>query len=152
MFSKTEDHSNDEYIYKNTYKINKLNFCSENATKFMRCVDEEIEKVETIEGKQSKRQNRIEVNPPNLSTYSLFPKSLPIDFYNPQWFNNCPVGQKTVVSDAFKVAFLPDASKYIHGIKNPDKRLSDQKFTKKYWERCTEDYDLSHKIVKEDKD
>ncbi|MBW0543827.1 hypothetical protein O181_083542 [Austropuccinia psidii MF-1] len=59
---------------------------------------------------------------------------------------------QTVVADAFKVAFLPDASQSIRGIKHPDERLSDQNFTEKYWERCTADYDLSHKISKEDED
>ncbi|MBW0558485.1 hypothetical protein O181_098200 [Austropuccinia psidii MF-1] len=134
IMSKTEAHIDDEYISKNTYKINKLNFRSENATKFMRRVDE------------------IEVNPPKLSTYSQPPKGLPIDFYDPKWFNNFPVGQKTVVADAFKVAFLPDASQSIRGIKHPDERLSDRNFTEKYWERCIADYDLSHDIAKEDED
>ncbi|MBW0576832.1 hypothetical protein O181_116547, partial [Austropuccinia psidii MF-1] len=34
--------------------------------------------------------------------------------------------------------------------KHPDKMLSDHKFTKKYWEKCTASYNLSHKISKED--
>ncbi|MBW0505293.1 hypothetical protein O181_045008 [Austropuccinia psidii MF-1] len=33
-----------------------------------------------------------------------------------------------------------------------DERLSDHKFTEKYWEKCTASYDLSHEISKEDDD
>ncbi|MBW0575620.1 hypothetical protein O181_115335 [Austropuccinia psidii MF-1] len=152
ILSETDAHSDDEYISKNTYKINKLDFRSQKANILMRRVDEEIEKAELIEGKRSKRQNRIEVDSPNVSTNSQPPKGLPIDFYDPTWFNNCPVGKKTILADAFKVAFLPNASQSIRGVQHPDERLSDRNFTEKYWEINTEKYDLSHEIAREDED
>ncbi|MBW0557884.1 hypothetical protein O181_097599 [Austropuccinia psidii MF-1] len=148
----TDSHRNDEYISKSNYKINKLLFRSENANKFMRRVDEEIEKAERIKQKRSWGRNRIVVDSPSISIHSHPPKGLPIDFYNPSWFNNCPPGQKTTVADAFNVAFLPDASQSIRGIQHPDERLNDQNFTEKYWEKCAEAYDLSHEIAREDKD
>ncbi|MBW0467535.1 hypothetical protein O181_007250 [Austropuccinia psidii MF-1] len=55
-----------------------------------------------------------------------------------------------VLANSLKVAFLPNAFQSIRGIQHPDKRLSDHKFTKKYWEKCTSFYDLSHEISKED--
>ncbi|MBW0467891.1 hypothetical protein O181_007606 [Austropuccinia psidii MF-1] len=56
---------------------------------------------------------------------------------------------KNCLANSFKVTFLPNASKTIFCIQNPDKRLSDRKFTQKYWQRCTASYDPSHKISKE---
>ncbi|MBW0504760.1 hypothetical protein O181_044475 [Austropuccinia psidii MF-1] len=118
----------------------------------MRRVYEEIEKVELIEGKQSKRQNRMEVDSAKVSTNYKPPKGFPIDFYDPTWFNNFPVGKKTILADAFKVDFLPNASQSIRGVQHPDERLSDQNFTEKYWEKNTEKYELSNEISSEDED
>ncbi|MBW0555689.1 hypothetical protein O181_095404 [Austropuccinia psidii MF-1] len=131
ILANTDAHSDDEYISKSNYKINKLPFRSENANKFMRRVDEEIEKAEIIEQKRSQGRNRIVVDSPSILIHSHPPKGLPIDFYNPSRFNNCPLS--------------------IRGIQNPDERLSDQNFTEN-WEKCAESYDLSHVIAREDKD
>ncbi|MBW0504954.1 hypothetical protein O181_044669 [Austropuccinia psidii MF-1] len=152
ILSETDAHSEDEYILKNTYKINKLDFRSQKANIFMRRVAEEIDKEELIEGKQSKRQNQIKIDSPNVSTNSQPPKGLQIDFYDPTWFNNCPIGKKKILADAFKVSFLPNASQSIRGVQHPDERLSHQNFTEKYWEINTEKYDLSHEIAREDED
>ncbi|MBW0537830.1 hypothetical protein O181_077545 [Austropuccinia psidii MF-1] len=116
----------------------------------MRWVDEEIEKAKRIQGKQSRRQIWIEVDPSVVSPNSQTPKGLVIEFYNSKWFNNCHICKKTLLADSFKVSFLPKASQAIHGIQHQDKRLNDQIFTKKYWEKCAFSYDLSHKISKED--
>ncbi|MBW0587812.1 hypothetical protein O181_127527 [Austropuccinia psidii MF-1] len=152
ILANTDAHSDDEYISKSNYRINKLPFRSENANKFMRRVDEEIEKAERIEQKRSRGRKRIVVDSPSISIHSHPPKGLPIDFYDPSWFNNCPPGQKTTVADSFNIAFLPDASQSILGIQHPDERLNDQNFTEKYWEKCAEYYDLSHEIAREDED
>ncbi|MBW0520378.1 hypothetical protein O181_060093 [Austropuccinia psidii MF-1] len=105
-----------------------------------------------MEKKQSKRRNRIEVDSPITSHYSQPPKGLPIDFYDPAWFNTHPYGKKTVLDDAFNVAFLPDASQCIRGIQHQDERLSNRNFTKKYWEQCTFSYNLSHEITNDNED
>ncbi|MBW0560240.1 hypothetical protein O181_099955 [Austropuccinia psidii MF-1] len=109
---------------KNNYKTKKPVFCSDNSNKFMRNVDEEIKKAEGIQGKQSRGEIHIEVDPPKVSPYSQNPKGLPIDFYNSKWFNDCPIGEKMVLADSFKVSFLPNASQSICGIQHADKRLS----------------------------
>ncbi|MBW0573392.1 hypothetical protein O181_113107 [Austropuccinia psidii MF-1] len=152
ILAHTNAHSDDEYISKSNYKINKLLFRSENANKFMRRVDEEIEKADRIEKKILQERNQIVVDSPSISIHSHPPKGLPIDFYNSSWFNNCPPGQKPTVEDSFNVAFLPDASQSIRDIQHPDERPNDQNFTEKYWEKCAESYDLSHEIAREDKD
>ncbi|MBW0484217.1 hypothetical protein O181_023932 [Austropuccinia psidii MF-1] len=152
ILSNPDAHSDDEYISKNTYKINKLEFRSENANKFMQRVDEEIEKVERMEKKQSKRRNQIKVDSPSTSRYSQPPKGLPIDFYDPAWFNTRPYGKKTVLAHEFNVAFLPDASQCIHGIQHQEERLSNRSFTEKYLEQCTFSYSLSHEIAKHNED
>ncbi|MBW0592535.1 hypothetical protein O181_132250 [Austropuccinia psidii MF-1] len=110
------------------------------------------EKAERIEQKRSRGRNQIVVDSPSISIHSHPPKGLPIHFYDPSWFNNCPPGQKTTIADSFNVAFLPDASQSIRGIQHPDERLNDQSFTEKYWEECAESYDLSHEIAREDED
>ncbi|MBW0477351.1 hypothetical protein O181_017066 [Austropuccinia psidii MF-1] len=74
------------------------------------------------------------------------------DFYDPTWFNTHPYGKKKVFSDAFNVAFLPDASQCIHGLQHQDERLRNHNFTEKYWEKCTSSDDLSHEILKDDED
>ncbi|MBW0514420.1 hypothetical protein O181_054135 [Austropuccinia psidii MF-1] len=118
----------------------------------MQRVDEEIEKAERMEKKQSKRINRIEVDSPSTSRYYQLPKGLPIDLYDPAWFNTRPYGKKTFLADAFNFAFLLDASQCISGIQHQDERLRDCNFTKKYWEQYTFSYNLSHEIAKDDED
>ncbi|MBW0494962.1 hypothetical protein O181_034677 [Austropuccinia psidii MF-1] len=87
-----------------------------------------------------------------LKEFSNCFKSLPIDFYDSKWFNDCPIGEKTVLANSFEVSFLPNASQSIRGIQHPDKRLSDRKFTEEFRDKCTAPYDLSHKISKKDDD
>ncbi|MBW0501900.1 hypothetical protein O181_041615 [Austropuccinia psidii MF-1] len=116
----------------------------------MRQVDEVIKRAERIKGKGSRRQIWIEVDLPEVSSFSQPPKCLPIDVYDSKWFNDCPIGGKMVLADSFKVAFLPNASQSICGIQHSDESLSDHEFTEKYWQKCTASYDLSHKISKED--
>ncbi|MBW0586857.1 hypothetical protein O181_126572 [Austropuccinia psidii MF-1] len=118
----------------------------------MQIADEEIEKAERMEKKQLKRRKQIEVDSPSTSRCSQPPKGLPIDFYGPAWFNTRQYGKKTVLDDAFNVAFLPDSSQCIHGIQHQDERLSNHNITKKYWEKCTFSYDLSYEIAKDDED
>ncbi|MBW0529292.1 hypothetical protein O181_069007 [Austropuccinia psidii MF-1] len=74
------------------------------------------------------------------------------NFYDPTWFNIRPPGQKTVIADYLNVAFLPNSSASIRGVQHPDEKLSDRKFTEKYWEKVIGPYDISHEIPNEDSD
>ncbi|MBW0462208.1 hypothetical protein O181_001923 [Austropuccinia psidii MF-1] len=78
------------------------------------------------------------------------PKRLPIDFYNPSWFNDFPAGQKTIICDAFNVAFFPNASELLRGIQHLDEKLRHRGFTEKYWDRLIVPYDISHEIPQEE--
>ncbi|MBW0509972.1 hypothetical protein O181_049687 [Austropuccinia psidii MF-1] len=49
----------------------------------------------------------------SISTSAL--EGLPIDFYNPNWFNYRTAGQKRIVADSNSIEFLPDATKSLLG-------------------------------------
>ncbi|MBW0493901.1 hypothetical protein O181_033616 [Austropuccinia psidii MF-1] len=51
-----------------------------------------------------------------------------------------------------KIAFLPDTSQSIHGIQHPNKQMNEKRFSKKYWEKATQKYNLSHEIHGDDSD
>ncbi|MBW0496502.1 hypothetical protein O181_036217 [Austropuccinia psidii MF-1] len=67
-------------------------------------------------------------------------------------WRSCPPGQKTVIADYLNVAFLPDASASIWGIQHTNEKLSDKKFTEKYWDKVIGPYDISHEIPNEESD
>ncbi|MBW0493766.1 hypothetical protein O181_033481 [Austropuccinia psidii MF-1] len=74
------------------------------------------------------------------------------DFYDPAWFNSQPPGQKTVIADYSKVALLPNSSASIQGVQHPNEKLSNRKFTEKYWEKVIGPYNISHEIPNDDSD
>ncbi|MBW0539279.1 hypothetical protein O181_078994 [Austropuccinia psidii MF-1] len=116
----------------------------------MQRVDEEIIKSEQNSGKTSSRRERIIPHEALKSVGTRVPKGLPIDFYDPSWFNSGSAGQKTIPANSFNVSFLPNASQSLRGAQHPDERLGDRKFTNKYWDQLIEPYDISHKIPNEE--
>ncbi|MBW0590703.1 hypothetical protein O181_130418 [Austropuccinia psidii MF-1] len=54
------------------------------------------------------------------------------------------------LTDAFNVAFLPNASQSLRVAQHPDERLGDRKFTHKYWDQLIEPYNISHEIPNEE--
>ncbi|MBW0565571.1 hypothetical protein O181_105286 [Austropuccinia psidii MF-1] len=91
----------------------------------MRRVDEEIAKAKHPDGKgATKHECHIPEYSDAMVTKSI-PKGLPINFYNPDWFNDCTAGQKRN-ADPFKYASLPDASKSLLGKPHPDERLNNK--------------------------
>ncbi|CAH7670390.1 hypothetical protein PPACK8108_LOCUS5092 [Phakopsora pachyrhizi] len=118
----------------------------------LRARQREMEKSDAINGKRSQRQKRVLPKTSRDSICVRVPKGLPIDFYNAEWFNDCSPAQKTVIADTYSVAFLPDATKSIREKQHPDEKLSDKRFSDKYWDQATVAYDLSHEIAKEDDD
>ncbi|MBW0528113.1 hypothetical protein O181_067828 [Austropuccinia psidii MF-1] len=91
----------------------------------MHRVDEEIEKAEEDNGKLG--HQRLQEVPPiqSNSICTCVPKRLPIDFYDPEWYNRN---------------------------QNPDEKLNNRRFSEKYWDQLIEPYDISHKIHPDDKD
>ncbi|KAG0149943.1 hypothetical protein CROQUDRAFT_8051, partial [Cronartium quercuum f. sp. fusiforme G11] len=91
---------------------------------------------------------------PHESTFTKPPKGLPINFYEPDWFNHVlSASQKSEIADCDNVMFLPNVEQSLLGKAHPDKKLSDKKFSKKYWDEGSKVYDMDHKIeVEEDED
>ncbi|MBW0497861.1 hypothetical protein O181_037576 [Austropuccinia psidii MF-1] len=117
----------------NKYMIKKVECRSEKANKFMRRLDEEIEKAQNAEQKVNQRCQCHMPADGMASIGKYAPKGLPIDFYNTYWYNNHTAGQEQSFADSYNVAFLPDTSKSLIGNQHPDERLSDKRFTQKYW-------------------
>ncbi|MBW0555859.1 hypothetical protein O181_095574 [Austropuccinia psidii MF-1] len=89
----------------------------------MRRVDAEIRKVLGENGKRL--QQRIREQPPHSipSSCNQVPKGLPIDFYDPGWYNNFTPGQKVGLADTRNVALLLDVSNSIKGNQDPNETL-----------------------------
>ncbi|KAG0143492.1 hypothetical protein CROQUDRAFT_48696, partial [Cronartium quercuum f. sp. fusiforme G11] len=82
------------------------------------------------------------------SVFTKPPKGLPLDFYDVNWFNEAlSNSQKQDIADIHSVMFLPDATHSLLGKAHPDKKLSDKKFTQKYWDEATKDYSMEHTVV-----
>ncbi|MBW0522694.1 hypothetical protein O181_062409 [Austropuccinia psidii MF-1] len=95
-----EAHSKDEFDpISNKYMIKNLEYRSEKATIFMHRVDEEIVKAESTSRKKSQRRERHIAEDGRASIRKVTPNSLPIDFYDPDWFNNRTSGQKISIAD-----------------------------------------------------
>ncbi|MBW0515845.1 hypothetical protein O181_055560 [Austropuccinia psidii MF-1] len=153
ILAEIDCHSDDEFVEEmKGYVIKALPYRSKNATTFMRRVDEEIEKASSNQGKRSQKHQRIITEHPPTTRFGRAPKGLPIDFFDYQWFNACSPAQKTIHAETMKVAFLPDAIQSIRGIQHPDEKLSDKRFSEKYWEQVTQEYDLSHEIAVDEDD
>ncbi|MBW0476128.1 hypothetical protein O181_015843 [Austropuccinia psidii MF-1] len=151
VLANPDAHSDDELdANSNKYMIKKVECRSEKANQFMRRIDEEIEKAQNAERKGNQRRQRHMPADGMASISKYAPKGLPIDFYDPDWYNNRTAGQKRSFADSYNVAFLPDASKSLLGNQHPDERLSDKRFTQKYWEEVIEAYDISHEMVNDD--
>ncbi|KAH9812496.1 hypothetical protein DFH28DRAFT_898694 [Melampsora americana] len=99
-----------------------------------------MKKADQISEKTVKREPRRLPKVPIPSMFTRAPKELPIDFYDPQWFAQLNPGQKRLIPDAGRVAFLPDANQSLLPTQHPDERLSDQAFNVKYLESLSEPY------------
>ncbi|MBW0550552.1 hypothetical protein O181_090267 [Austropuccinia psidii MF-1] len=125
ILSDPDAHSKDKVdpvTKKNTIKRVACN--SEKANLFMCRLDEEMEKAD--QANRSKTPKHVKDLPVNGigSISQTIPNGLPMDFYDPEWFNNQTACQKRIFSDLYKVAFLPNATKSLLGKPHPDERLS----------------------------
>ncbi|MBW0481479.1 hypothetical protein O181_021194 [Austropuccinia psidii MF-1] len=112
----------------------------------MRRLDEEMGKADQANrSKNPKRVQHLPVDGIGSISQSI-PNGLPIDFYDPKWFNNRKSGQKRIIADLYMVAFLPDATKSLLGKPHADERLSDKQFTQQHWDEAIKPYDISHEI------
>lgn len=96
-----------------------------------------------ITGNTTRRRVRKFPKQPVPSEFKRVPKNLPIDFYDPSWFNQLPPGQKRLIVNAQQVAFLPNAALSLNPVRHPDEKLGDNQFTGKYLDIFLEAYQLS---------
>lgn len=97
----------------------------------------------SINGKNSRRRVRKLPKQAIPSTFNKAPKNLPINFYNPKWFNGLQSGQKRLVANCEAVAFLPNAAQSLLPIRHPDEKIGDNAFNGKYLDILKEAYDMS---------
>ncbi|KNZ52575.1 hypothetical protein VP01_3517g5 [Puccinia sorghi] len=146
-------HRNDEYnASKDLYIVKNLPYCSETANKFFKRLDDVMRDSFKNEGirDQSQKWERIKNAP--MTIFPKAPKGLPIDFYDPEWFNERLPTQKRVIADVHSVAFLPSPKDSFRP-KKLAKKWSNKKFSEKFWEDATKKYDLDFLVVNEsDKD
>ncbi|MBW0557625.1 hypothetical protein O181_097340 [Austropuccinia psidii MF-1] len=127
VLANVNSHSEDELDpVANRYTIKRMECWSEKANKFIRRLDEEIEKADQHNKKRIQRGQCYLPAEGMGSISSYAPEGLPINFYSADWFNNHTAGQKRVLADSSSIAFLPDASKSLLGKQHPDERLSDK--------------------------
>lgn len=136
-------HSDDEDIPgENAAAIKTLPYRGKNSSKFWRRVDKERIKEAQLLGKQIRAKVRKLPKVPIMSTFTKAPNDFPIDFYDPTWYNNLQAGQKRLVANENKVAFLPDASKSLLPVRHPDEKLGDRAFIAKYLDILREPYQI----------
>ncbi|KNZ54689.1 hypothetical protein VP01_2882g2 [Puccinia sorghi] len=147
IISDVNAHSDDEYNpAKGVYHIKTLKFRSENATKFFRCLDAAILQSDELDRKRVQRRKRVPPPRPADSIFPKPPKGLPLDFYDPDWFNNLLLQQRIDVADTRQVALLPDASQSLLGKQVPSEKLTDKQFNLKFFDQLSAPYDLTHEI------
>ncbi|EFP91134.1 uncharacterized protein PGTG_16879 [Puccinia graminis f. sp. tritici CRL 75-36-700-3] len=140
-------HSDDEKVEgKGFYKIKTLPYRSNNANRFFRRLDivmKNAAEQDPIAKSSRRRVQRLPKNP-EMSSYKIAPKGLPIDFYHPKWYHNLVPAQQQSIPNRKALAFLPDANESLlpKGERNPDEKMADSTFTRKYWEVLAEPYGL----------
>ncbi|KNZ44357.1 hypothetical protein VP01_923g3 [Puccinia sorghi] len=147
IISDIHSHSNDEYSSKHQkYFIKNLPFHSETSNNFFRCLDKVMKNTNIAQGKSSNQSHQV---PPTKHIMTLFPRvpnNIPLDFYNPEWFNDLQPNVRDLVANTNSVAFLPKSSEMLQGTRNPDEKLRYKKFSENYWAQTTTKYDLKYLI------
>jgi hypothetical protein len=139
-------HSDDEYYPpKGFYVVKKLPFRSDAADRFIRRLDQVMHETNKANGGRPQGRIRVRVKNPGLTIYPKAPKGLPIDFYNPTWFNEKLPAQRRVIADVENVTFLPNPDLSFKP-NQPDEKLNSKKFSEKHWEKATTAYDLDFLI------
>ncbi|MBW0553235.1 hypothetical protein O181_092950 [Austropuccinia psidii MF-1] len=84
--------------------------------------------VDAMMGRRSNQRVRQRPKKPIISDFEKTPKSIPIDFYRPEWFNQKNHSKKQIVADLSEVAFVP-----IRDLPpGPNEQLGNRSFKQKY--------------------
>ncbi|MBW0586004.1 hypothetical protein O181_125719 [Austropuccinia psidii MF-1] len=100
-----------------------------------------------LSGKSAPLRPRCQPRVPIPSNFKKAPQKMPLDFYHPEWFNKIDYGGQFLIANTKQVAFIPTNDIEMSKKLNPDKKLGDEAFNKRYWDLVTEPYDSSHKIA-----
>jgi hypothetical protein len=132
----TNSHSDDEYDNTDKgYIIKTLPFRSEAANYFFRRLDLDMACAGQPVGGKALRTRVV----PATSCSTLFPeapKHLPLNFYNPKWFNSLEPSIKEAVTNTKQVAFLLGTER------NKHEDLNDEEFNEAYFDELTGSYNL----------
>ncbi|KAG0143373.1 hypothetical protein CROQUDRAFT_109262 [Cronartium quercuum f. sp. fusiforme G11] len=145
LISLIDAHSDDEYSETHQcYIVKTLEYHSTNANAFFEHLTQEMVKNDRLEGRRPQGQIRCRPKKPIISTIGRPPRNMPLDFYDPVWFNDLSDAQKSWVADAYRVALLPNAKLSFCPVSANDERLGDRAFNQKYWDTNSRAYNLSH--------
>ncbi|KAJ7585828.1 hypothetical protein C8J56DRAFT_1165625 [Mycena floridula] len=78
----------------------------------------------------------------NLSRFREIPREMPIQYYDPTWFNNRPPQMRAKIAPKHIVAFVPGSSDFFS--RNSDNKLSVSVLTEIYGNEVFEKYDLDY--------
>ncbi|KAF6760968.1 hypothetical protein DFP72DRAFT_843226 [Ephemerocybe angulata] len=125
------------------YFIKKRPERSAEAEVFIRKLEGQMEAVAKSKGRRGGGVEHLRVVPPlgeqKDTSFPALPTKMPIDYYDPSYYNSLP--PRLRVDCATKsVALLPDPTQSFSN--NPDERLGDSAFQKKYGASVLERYDF----------
>lgn len=138
-------HSDDEYDEEEkVYVINTLDHRSGNTGKWIRRLEAWMERSAKLGGKTNQLRVRKLPRVPQPSKSKAPPVQLPLDYYNPRWYNRMSATDKEKFVKHTQVAFLPDAAESFIPPPNthPDEKLSSAKFNKKYYDQLRTPYHI----------
>ncbi|MBW0466216.1 hypothetical protein O181_005931 [Austropuccinia psidii MF-1] len=114
----------------------------------MRKLDKKIKDSNDVEGTISNQQQQLRLKDPPMTSFPKAPKGLPIDFYNPTWFNSNLPAQRRNLADIGSVAFVKDPRESLE-LKDYSEKLGDRSFTHKNWDHATKKYNLDFLAMQE---
>ncbi|KAJ7714773.1 hypothetical protein B0H14DRAFT_2644342 [Mycena olivaceomarginata] len=118
---------------------------SQAADQVVRAVDRLIVQDLLQDGKKRAANNRSRCRVPafgerNAGNFQEIPKGMPIQYYDPTWFNNQPPQARAKFEAKLVVALIPGSTDFFSG--RGDNILSIQQLTAKYGETVFSEYDL----------
>ncbi|MBW0548052.1 hypothetical protein O181_087767 [Austropuccinia psidii MF-1] len=126
----------DEFYSKKEFYISqRLPFQSEAANIFFCKLDEKIKATNDAKNHSTNPRTQVHIKDPPLTHFPKAPEGLPLDFYDPKWFNSKLPAQRKNLADVGTVAFLKDPTDSLE-FKVDDERLGNKRFTNRNWERA----------------
>ncbi|KAG0139057.1 hypothetical protein CROQUDRAFT_666939, partial [Cronartium quercuum f. sp. fusiforme G11] len=153
LLSQTNAHSDDEKTSNGKAKIIKtLVYRSSVANKWFRLLDSKMEESERAMGIKTQKTPRYLPKVPIASEFLTPPKQLPLDYYNPVYFNKLQPLEKLKIVNTGEVIFFPDVKRHLLARRDSEEKLGAREFTKRYFTECSQRYKLEDPSEFEDSD